>query len=115
MAGDYVEIKTPSYNSHFPHWQFESKPTIFCARSPSPESSQRKIEIWGSPDLTVGVKAPKKSESVRKESRSDLALGLKSGHATNGNFIVWAKSEEVKWKRELRSPRCRIGWSSSPR
>jgi hypothetical protein len=19
MAGDYVEIKTPSYNSHFPH------------------------------------------------------------------------------------------------
>jgi len=38
MAGDYVEIKTPSYNSHFPHWRFESKPTIFCARSPSPES-----------------------------------------------------------------------------
>jgi hypothetical protein len=31
MAGDYVEIKTPSYNPHFVHWRFESKPTIFCA------------------------------------------------------------------------------------
>lgn len=69
MAGDYVEIKTPSYNSHFP--------TIFCARSPSPESSQRKIEIWGSPDLTVAVKGLKKSE-----------------------VFVRDKSEEVKWKRE---------------
>ena len=84
MAGDYVEIKTPSYNSHFPH--------DFLRAIAESGIEPAKIEIWGSPDLTVAVKGLKKSE-----------------------VFVRDKSEEVKWKRELRSPRCRIGWSSSPR